>query len=298
MLVLALVLGVGAVSAEELALGTVYEVIQDDENLNSFEALVEAGALADNLDRDGPFTVFAPTDAAISAFELERDDTDATLTQVMLYHVINGNYSGPEIANLKSLPTLLGEHVNFSVRQGNIMINDSTMIVTRDIEAANGVVHVVDAVLVPPASSLSISTEGSPDLSLAEVLANDGRFGTFLSLIETAGLMEILENENDVYTIFAPTDAAFEATSEDFLEQWLADPEGELNTILSYHIVTDQLSINQIANDDYLPTMEGRAIAVTTDEDLKVYVNGREIVTANIRASNGVIHAVNEVVLP
>jgi uncharacterized surface protein with fasciclin (FAS1) repeats len=82
------------------------------------------------------------------------------------------------------------------------------------------------------------------------------------------------------------------------MEDWLANPEEGLNTILSYHLVGDRLSINQIANDDYLPTLEGRALVVTIDEDVRVYLNGRSVESFNILASNGVIHVVDEVILP
>jgi uncharacterized surface protein with fasciclin (FAS1) repeats len=82
------------------------------------------------------------------------------------------------------------------------------------------------------------------------------------------------------------------------MESWLSDPGGALNTILSYHIVGDRLSINQIATDEYIPTLEGRALAVTTDEDVQVYLNGRPIQSFNILSTNGVIHVVDEVILP
>jgi uncharacterized surface protein with fasciclin (FAS1) repeats len=133
---------------------------------------------------------------------------------------------------------------------------------------------------------------------MAEVLANDGRFNTLLSLAEQAGLMSALESTSSAYTLFAPTDEAFEAVPDKLMEEWLADPEGALNVILSYHVVPDRLSINQIATDDYLPTVEGRPLVVTTDEDIQVYLNGRPIQDFNILASNGLIHVVDEVILP
>lgn len=82
------------------------------------------------------------------------------------------------------------------------------------------------------------------------------------------------------------------------MEQWLSDPQGALRTILSYHIVGDRLSINQIATDDYLPTLEGRALVVTTDEEITVYLNGRPVQSFNILAANGLIHVMDEVVMP
>ena len=126
----------------------------------------------------------------------------------------------------------------------------------------------------------------------------DGRFDTFLSLARQAGLADLLDNPGGNFTVFAPTDEAFANVPEEMMDSWLSDPGGALNTILSYHIVTDRLSINQIATDEFIPTLEGRALAVTTDEDVQVYLNGRPVQSFNILAANGVIHVVDEVVLP
>ena len=297
-LALALTATVGVTQAQqEENLETVYDVIQADERLTTFAALVDAAALADNLDHDGPFTVFAPTDAAFAIFEASNVETDATLTEILLYHVINGDYSAPNVANQDSLPTLLGEHMNFSVEEGVIMLNDMVSVTVTDMEASNGVVHVVDAVLLPPTNSLITSPLGSPDMTISEVLADEGNFETFLALAEQAGLTAMLENSNGNYTVFAPTDAAFENADEELLEQWTSDND-ELETILMYHIVGDRLSINQLANDNFVPTLEGRPLLMTTDENIQVYANGTPIQQFNIQASNGVIHTVNDVLTP
>lgn len=282
---------------QEETLETVYDVIQADERLTSFTALVDAAALADNLDHDGPFTVFAPTDTAFATFEANDVDTDATLTEILLYHVINGDYSAPNVANQDSLPTLLGEHVAFDVEDGVIVLNDTVKVTVTDMEASNGVVHIIDAVLLPPTNSLVTSPLGSPDMTIAEVLADDGNFETFLTLAEQAGLTSLLEETSGKYTVFAPTDAAFGNVDEVLLEEWLSDNDA-LETILLYHIVGDQLSINQLANDSFVPTLEGRAILMTTDESVQVYANGTPIQDFNIQASNGVIHTINDVLTP
>lgn len=297
--VLGLTANVGVANAQqEENLETVYDVIKADERLASFATLVDAAALADNLNNDGPFTVFAPTEEAWAAFEAQGVDTDATLTEILLYHVVNGDYSAPNVANRASLPTLLGEHVAFTVQDGAIMLNDAAKITVTDMEAANGVVHIVDTVLLPPTNSLLTSPAGSPDATIAEVLADEGDFQTFLSLVEQAGLMDMLEDNNAVYTVFAPTDVAFVNAPQDMVQEWLADPTGALKTILLYHIVGDRLAINQLATDDFVSTLEGRALLMSTDENIQVHVNGFPIQTFNIQASNGVIHSVNQVLTP
>ena len=338
LLALGLVAGAGAVRAQEeepqpqtetetqtqTAQGqTVYDVIRSEPRLESFETLVEAAALDDNLQQDGPFTVFAPTNEAWAAFEAMAAESEATLTDILLYHVLNGEYSASALARRGALPTLAGEHLFIDAREvlfdingspvaglalsqgqatvansANITLNETAKVLRSDIQADNGVVHVIDAVvLLPEEGSLFASQQGSPEATIAQVLAEDGRFETFLSLAEQAGLLEQLENSAANYTVFAPTDQAFAAAPQELLEQWLSDPQGELQLILSYHIVGDRLGINQIANDRHIPTLEGRSIVVTRDEE-GIYLNGRAIQSANILAANGVIHVVDEVVLP
>jgi uncharacterized surface protein with fasciclin (FAS1) repeats len=287
----------GTAQAEEQTLTSVYDVIKGDDRLTSFATLVDAAALADNLDNDGPFTIFAPTDEAFAAFEAADTQTDATLTEILLYHVVNGDYSAPDVANLASLPTLLGEHLAFSVQDGTIMLNDAVKVTVMDVAAANGVVHIIDTVLVPPTNSLITSPLGSADMTLTEVLADQGNFSTFLALVEQAGLTSMLEDTNSRYTVFAPTDEAFANVDEDLLNQWMSDNE-ELKTILLYHITWDQLSINQLANGQYLSTIEGRPLILSTDENIQVHVNGSPIQTFNIIAANGVVHVVDRVLTP
>lgn len=282
---------------------TLYDVIQSEPTLASFEALVEAAGLHDNLQQDGPFTIFAPTNEAWSAFETMAAGTDATMTEILLYHVLNGEYPAASLTHRRALPTLSGKHLFLDTTTAGasfgLTLNETANVVRTDIQATNGVVHVIDDVVpLPEGNTLFASNQGMPDATIAQVLAADGRFDTFLSLAQQAGLMGQLENAAATYTVFAPTDEAFAAVPEEMMEQWLSDPHGALRTILSYHIVGDRLSINQIATDHYLPTLEGRALAVTTDEDVRVYLNGRPVQAFNLLAANGLVHVVDEVIMP
>ncbi|MFZ0545243.1 MAG: fasciclin domain-containing protein [Candidatus Promineifilaceae bacterium] len=306
-LALSLLIGAGSVSAQEESTPpqsqtettqTIYEVIQNEPELASFKALVDAAALSDNLQQDGPFTVFAPTNEAWAAFDVKAD-TDATMTDILLYHILNGDYSTSELTDKEAVATLAGKYIFFNTAEDGVVLNETVPVTTAEIQATNGVVHIIDTVLpYPEGNTVFASEKGSPNNSIVEVLANDGRFDTLLSLLERADLMGELQDTSASYTLFAPTDEAFEKVPPELLEEWLADPEGALNTILSYQIVNDRLTINQIANAKYLPTLEGRAIAVTTDQFVQVYLNGRPIQSFNILADNGIIHVMDEVILP
>jgi transforming growth factor-beta-induced protein len=276
---------------------TVMNVIRGNDQLQDFETLIDAVGLADNLEQDGPFTIFAPTNAALANLDVQVANTEATLTEILLYHVVNGRYNGPAVANRSMLPTLLGEEMRVRVQSGEINLDDTVTITTTDLKATNGVVHIVDTILLPPVNSLITADNGSRVDTLNKVLAEDGRFTTFLSLLDSANLDIDLDNPALTYTIFAPTDAAFEKLSDEQMNNLMADPEA-LETILSYHLIGDMLGINQIATDDYIPTLEGRPLIVTTNNSQQVFINGEQLTTFNIVAANGVVHAVDTVLMP
>jgi transforming growth factor-beta-induced protein len=279
---------------------TLLNVIQANPQLGDFEALIKAAGLADNLEKDGPFTVFAPTDAAIASLETFSAGSEATVTEILLYHIINGQYYSQDLSNYGTLPTLLGEHVAITVRGGQIILNDmnnSVAITMTDVEAENGIIHIVDTVLMPPVNSLITTDKGSREHTIDEVLAADGRFTTFLSLLESTSLHSKLANLADTHTVFAPTNDAFAKLSEEQLNQLLANPQ-ELETLLTYHLVGDTLGVNQIATDDYIPTLEGRPLIVTIDENLQVRLNNQSLTEFNIIAANGVIHVTDTVLMP
>lgn len=270
------------------------DVVGSHDQLSDFETLIEAAGLADNLAKDGPFTVFAPTNTALATFDALATNADATVTDILLYHIVNGQYNSPTLVNFSTMPTLLGEHVAISVEGGEIMLNDVVKIITTDIEAENGIIHIVDALLLPPVNSLITADKGSQGKTLDEVLTDDGRFTTFLALAESGGLEGALADLGQTHTVFAPTDAAFALLSEELMADMEADPE----TFVSYLLVNDLLGINQIATDKYIPTVEGRPLFVSINEDAQVQINGQPLTEFNIVAANGIIHVVERVPVP
>lgn len=277
---------------------SVWDVITANEELSQFETIARAAVLADNLDQDGPFTVFAPTNAALEDLQSTFGDSEATTTEILLYHIINGRYNGPNVADRSTLMTLMGEQINVKVENGQIVLNDTVTITTTDIVAENGVVHIIDQVLLPPQNALRTSDESSTDASLWQVLEEDGRFTTFLSLAQQAGLADELANTNANLTVFVPTDTAFDNLDEEQVNEYTKNND-TVEAILSYHLVGDRLGINQIATDEYIPTLEGRPLFVTYDEDNPiVMINGQPVTEFNIVAANGVIHVVDTVLAP
>lgn len=125
-------------------------------SFNTLVAAVSAAGLADTLSGEGPFTVFAPTDEAFAALPAGTVDAllaDPTgdLTQILLYHVLGSKAMAADVTDGLEVETLQGSTVKFSVKDGNVMINDA-MIIAFDVEASNGVIHVIDAVIMPPSN--------------------------------------------------------------------------------------------------------------------------------------------------
>ncbi|MCB9421014.1 MAG: fasciclin domain-containing protein [Ardenticatenaceae bacterium] len=283
----------------------IMDIAAADDRFDTLEAAVKAANLADALAAPGNLTVFAPTDDAFAALPAELIDAlladpSGALTQILLYHVVPGSLSSADVLASSSLETLQGSDLTVSLRNGKPYVNDSQIIIT-DIQAKNGIIHVIDAVLVPPVSlpdtAMAEMSDKSSLPTIAEIAIADGRFNTLVAALSAAGLADTFLQPGS-YTVFAPTDDAFAALPAGTVEALLADPQGMLTTILLYHVVGDELTRNQLATDDYVPTLEGRALTVNRDGSTIVDISGAKLLITDIQASNGVIHVIDSVLLP
>jgi len=144
----------GDLMALPVAPGTIAEIAAADGRFTTLVAAVQAAGLVDALNGDGPLTVFAPTDdafAALPAGTVEALLGDIpTLTDILLYHVVDGKVMAADVVNLTSATTLQGSDISIKVEDGKVYLNDNVQVILTDIEASNGVIHVIDAVLLPP----------------------------------------------------------------------------------------------------------------------------------------------------
>ncbi len=136
---------------------TVVDIAKDAGSFNTLLAAVDAAGLTSTLEGDGPFTIFAPTDEAFAALErakpgtiekLLRPDNRDQLVSILTYHVVSGRVYADKVVTMRSAETLQGSDVRIAVRNDTVRIDDATVVKT-DIEAANGVIHVIDAVILP-----------------------------------------------------------------------------------------------------------------------------------------------------
>lgn len=151
----AVALGGGSREAEpEPELKSIVEIAVSDGRFSTLVEALKAADLVDTLNGEGPFTVFAPTDEAFAQLPegtLESLLNDIpTLTTILLYHVTPGKVMASDVVNLRSADTVAGKPISIMVKEEKVMINDAEVIIT-DIEASNGVIHVIDSVILPPA---------------------------------------------------------------------------------------------------------------------------------------------------
>jgi len=146
-------LSIGMSAAEDEEMKTIIETAADDGNFNTLVSAIGAAGLTDTLNGEGPFTVFAPTDEAFDSLfasvEIDMNDIE-TLTEVLTYHVAAGEYMAADVVNMTSIPTLQGGNLTIEVTDEGVMVGGANVTAT-DILCSNGVIHVIDAVLMPPA---------------------------------------------------------------------------------------------------------------------------------------------------
>jgi transforming growth factor-beta-induced protein len=259
-------------------------------NFNTLAAALTAADLVKPLQGKGPFTVFAPTDAAFAALpkgtlaDLLKPKNKAVLQSILTYHVVPGSYAATKVVKMPFASSLNGQRVAFKVSDNGVQINGA-MITMTDIECSNGVIHVIDAVILP-------NTNDIVDTAVAA-----GKFGTLTAAIQAAGLVEALKGKGP-FTVFAPTDAAFAALPEGTVEN-LLKPENKamLAAVLKFHVISGRVYADAAAKGAKVATLQGGMLE-TMSKDGKVWVNGAQVIGADIETSNGVIHIIDSVLLP
>lgn len=282
---------------------TVVDVAVENGNFTTLVTALEATGLDETLDDpDGTFTVFAPTD---DAFALLGEDTinalladTDTLSDILQYHVIAGTEVDSTAAVDAAGTTVEmanGDSVGLSLSGENLLVNLS-MVTMVDVEADNGVIHVIDAVLMPPAE------RGEPDQTIAEIAQGNDDFSTLVTALDTAGLVSTLNDSEGNFTVFAPTNAAFEMLGAANVEALLNDQEA-LQSVLLQHVVADA-AVNSVnayaANGTSVSTAAETEVGVTIDGSAgsrTLNVGGATVTMTDIYATNGLIHVIDAVIV-
>ncbi len=259
---------------------------------DTLASLLTKAGLVDTLSTSGPFTVFAPTDAAFAKVPKATLDALAAnpeqLKSVLLYHVVSGRVAAAEVVKLTSAKTLEGRSVAIKVVDGSVYV-DGAKVTTADVTASNGVIHVIDSVLSPKAAV------AAPSRSIVQTAVAAGQFKTLVSLVKKAGLAGALSGKGP-FTVFAPTDAAFAKVPKATLAA-LAKDKAKLRAVLLFHVVKGNVTAAQAMKLRSAKTLNGKSLTIRVSGG-KVSVGGATVVKANVMASNGVIHVVNKVLIP
>jgi transforming growth factor-beta-induced protein len=279
--------------------GTIVEVASGSDDFETLVAALQATGLDSTLaDEAATFTVFAPTDAAFDL--LGQDTIDAllsdtdTLSDILLYHVI-GEQAVPAETALSLAGSTVdmanGGKVALTLRDGALFINESEVVST-DIDASNGIIHVIDAVLIP-------SEVSEPTGNIVETAVAAGDFTTLVTAVQAAGLDTALADPDATYTVFAPTDAAFEALGSETINGLLADIAA-LTNVLLYHVVNDA-AVDSITATSLLGQeveMFNEDTTVIDIRDGELFINDAKVITKDIGTTNGIIHVIDAVLLP
>ncbi len=279
--------------------GTIVEIAQENGNFETLVTALEAAGLDSTLaDENGEFTVFAPTDDAFAALpegtlDALLADTDL-LTDILLYHVISDSVVGSETAvSLAGSTQLMANEAKLAITvRGDALYLNESMVIDADIEASNGVIHVIDAVLTP----ISV---GEPEGSIVDIALASPDLTTLVAALQAADLVGTLADETSTFTVFAPTDDAFAALGEDAIAALLADPAA-LSDVLLYHVIAGAAadSIDATALYGELVTMANEAGVAIDIRDGELFVNDSQVIIRDIPATNGIIHVIDAVLLP
>jgi len=280
----------------------IVEIAVEDGRFTTLVAAVQAADLAETLSGEGPFTVFAPTDDAFAALpegtldSLLLPENKQQLNDILLYHVVPGKVMAADVVGLDGQmadTALADQQIQVKVDTGTVYLNENVKVVITDIEASNGVIHVIDTVLLPSSDEAAMEK-----LDIVDTAINDGRFTTLVAAVQAAELVDTLKGEGP-FTVFAPTDDAFAALPEGTLDTLLL-PENkqQLTDILLYHVVSGKVMAADVVGLTSAPTILGKDASVTV-ENGKVFLNDdAEIIITDIETSNGVIHVIDTVLLP
>lgn len=269
---------------------SIVEIAAANSSFSTLVAALTKANLVSALEGEGPFTVFAPTNEAFAALLADLgisslDDLSAEeLTPILLYHVVSGKVLSTDLTDgyvgtLSDGPE--ETKISLQVETGEVILNGSSQVTTADILASNGVIHVIDKVLLPP--------------SVVGIAINNPNFSILVEAVVKADLVETLSGSGS-FTVFAPTNDAFQALFTTLGVSGVADlTKEQLIPILLYHVVSGNVVSGELTTGE-VATLNGN---IEVNVGSAVILNGSSnVVLANVQAANGVVHAIDEVLLP
>lgn len=270
---------------------SIYEIASSVPDFSTVVTAIDAAGLDEALSGDGgTYTVFAPPNSAFEALpegvldKLLKPEWFYHLQDVIFYHALGTEVRSTDLSDGLEAETLNTETIVINLDPPRVNENAEILIDAGlvDVEASNGVIHGVSNVLLPTSVTSSI----------VDIAAGNPDFSTLVAAVKAAGLVDALGD--GPLTVFAPTNAAFDALPEGTVEALLGDIP-KLTEILTYHVVSGNAHSSTLAAGS-VETLNGATVEISTDGG--VMVNDANVVAADILASNGIIHVIDKVILP
>jgi uncharacterized surface protein with fasciclin (FAS1) repeats len=288
-------------------LKNIVDTAKADAQFSTLVAAVEKSGLATSLTGTDPLTVFAPTNAAFNAAATAIGLADgpalvaalpaSALASVLTYHVVSGKNlsTGLTAGKLSTLYSFGGSATQLTLSlTGGVKLKDAVLteatVTKADIEASNGVVHVIDKLLVPPGV-----------LNIVQMAQLNPSFSSLVSAVSTAGLVNTLSAASPKLTVFAPLNSAFTAIASTVSSL----STGQLSTVLTYHVLGSEVLSSGIPFGTPVATVASQNITINNNATAPniatitdTTMTAANIVSVDVRASNGVIHVIDKVLLP
>lgn len=279
---------------EEAEPQSIVEIATGDEQFSTLVSALSRVDLVSVLEGAGPFTVFAPTNAAFAASGVNLDDlTDDQLSEVLLYHVLGGKVSSGDLAEGQTYagtastggPGSTALSVLIEKAGAAVKLNGSVDVTSADVDATNGVIHIIDNVLLP-----------------LDVVGHAAANSNFTSLVSSLGaasgdLVSTLQTEGP-FTVFAPLNSAFDAISATTAT---LDAD-QLSKVLLYHVVAGNVRSTDLTNGQAVASLNsGTPFTVNIDGTVSLTdASGgtAEVVLTDVQGTNGVIHVLSSVIIP
>ena len=253
---------------------------------DSLVAALSHAGLVTTLQGNGPFTVFAPTDqaftnAGIDLADFDTPEKNATLSDILLHHVVSGEVPASAVTDGMLATMVNGDKVKFGVSNGIVTVGGAT-VTTADVQASNGIIHVIDTVLMPP-------------VDIPATAQTTGIHNSLVAAVIQADLLATLQGTGP-FTVFAPTDQAFSDAGIDLAA--LDTPAGKiaLTDILLYHVVSAEVPAADVTECMSADAVNGQPLSFTVGAS--VMVNGATVIATDVVTSNGLIHVIDKVLTP
>lgn len=278
---------------------TITDIVVNNPNFSMLKTAVINAGLAETLSGNGSFTVFAPDNdafaaAGISSADLETLSAEA-LTNILLYHTLGSKVGAANVpAGPNAAVETLNENSIFLTKNGMGVFVNGIKVKQADIEASNGVIHVISNVLMPPSGNIvetAIANQNLSFLVAAVVRASEG----------DTNVAQVLSSDGP-FTVFAPTNQAFmDAGFPDVAAVQAADPNA-LAAILTYHVIANRAFSSDLVDGANLTTLNGGTVQIGLGANATILgksnSNPSKIIAVNVVTTNGVVHVIDQVLLP